>query len=185
MYGTLCRQKGVESRVAGSGCTTWKYVLVYVLHSIVPRDRWAFTSDWSNTSKQDIWPILWPFTLDTSMQALKYDGSFRLSWHVDQRIHLKPLDLHHVGTSTVASDWPAPLLRISQEQKKKKELFGLVCVSDIIVNKWKLFYRTPPRQRLAAGWDFSCGGRARGNECDCSHKKKKKRERDGEIGKRD
>lgn len=27
--------------------------------------------------------------------------------------------------------------------QQKKELFGLVCVSDIIANKWKLFYHTP------------------------------------------
>ena len=34
--------------------------------------------------------------------------------------------------------WPALLL-----PSRKKELFGLVCVSDIIANKWKLFYHTP------------------------------------------
>ena len=138
----------------------------------------------SKQKKKDIWHTLRQETSDFWLWTRGW--MWRLSvllWHVDQRIHLKPSDLSHVGNFP-----PLPLMtRAAPEDRQGNEPFGLVCVSDIIVNKWKLFYRTPPRQRLAAGWDFTCGIGEQGgmNVTVLIKKKGGGGERDGEIGKRD
>ncbi len=121
--------------------------------------------------KQKIWSILitvckltCDFLLWIQACRPEYNGSF---------LYSDTLIWESIWSHQIATMWGLPLLPLmtstaSAFHRQKKELFGLVCVSDIIANKWKLFYHTPYGKdwrlagtSLAAGeqrewiWQFS------------------------------